>query len=291
MKVSSPKQSVEEKAKDSELSEIFVAGFSHQINVDSLTGLLSPIASISEVRVIIDQRTNRAKGYGFFKTSSSNSEKFFSSKVTLDGQPLTIKPAFRKHNNDSHRVFFMASSCTSLSLNTLQHILKLYGKIEVFQAYPSQCPKSNKGFVDYQNKDSVLKLLALREVTLKEIEIKFFEHKFGQVADKITMSNHSPKSRHENMKLQPNPLPTLENALIQSQTIQNECISLIPERELQRANELVDDFKFFGVHAPAKGLMKNILFISERYLDYRHEDSKNTFTHREKNLRVANFPK
>jgi len=153
-----------------EITTLFLGGLPQTIEESQALEILSKVGQVEVIRIVLDSKTKKGRGYAFFDIDDTLKKKFLQSQLVCEGRILQIRDANIRlqpeSNIQKHRVFFQFSEFEKKEI--LKESLSRYGQLVDFYLYTDFLGKlKGYGFCDFETKDSKIKLLEKESILLE----------------------------------------------------------------------------------------------------------------------------
>jgi len=273
----------------SRIVNLFVGSLPFSMTQEDLEKSLLLIAPVSDVRLIIDKKSLRSKGYGFFSAQKKDRQLFLDSNIQHEGLAILIKDGFTVDDEDTpeNRVFFRIFPKES-RLEDLNNSLSKMNKLKYVHLYERVDGTSKGyGFIEFDSSKLAQSLLKKNRVKLGMLELVFFNTKFlvqkALKREKRKLAKKRKKAQNNGETgdthsdgPESNPQDASDGHQVCPNNLVNSVdeISLVPHRksaELEKSDKSHHPFfNYFGVHHPSQNTVGNIMRISTWKLNANH---------------------
>lgn len=162
---------------------LFIGGLTSEMTHSSVLSCIQQAVSVTDLRLIMDHKTGRSRGYGFFTVPTQLCAKMAlqASPLSLGTHQLIIKPAFdpsADEQQSSTRVFLKSKPALT-SEHAITQAVKSLGTPSLIHLYRdfNGLPKAY-GFIEFESEAVIGKALTLKKIYYKEKhEISFYPTK------------------------------------------------------------------------------------------------------------------
>ncbi len=211
----------------SALKTLFLGGLSSSISELEISAFLAPIGPYEELRVIKDLKTNKGRGYAFFKTAQKNVQLFTTARIMFEERLLHISEAKEPASKDpsilEKRVFFKLPELESKLEGVEDCIRSQISRIQEFHIYQDfRFNHKGYGYFDLESAEDKIKVLELKAIECHRVGgISFFEDKFLIKKAILNEKKRQKKKQQPNINDSSNKMSLIEEKKVGIQVLRH----------------------------------------------------------------------